>query len=265
MKVVIHGPDLLDQSKGSYRVYAAKSRENAREVKLNGSMHPDEIEVDSREAVIDHVFDPETYDREPGDLTMYLADTYFDESCADLPVLAETTTEGEDTMAEPTAEQLTKALEAYEQKASYRYVAKTLEISAATAKKYVEKAKENAVAAAPKRSTTPRAPGSKRNVNVVSPDELRHCSYPGHVGERDIPATEENFAVRKSGANAGTFVGWCRDCNRIYGEKARAAKKAAAAAAESGPEQPVADAPEAEAVTAPEPTTETEQALTTVS
>jgi hypothetical protein len=47
MKLTIHGPNLYDQSKGSFHVHTAECRDNAREVRRNGSEHPWTIEAAS--------------------------------------------------------------------------------------------------------------------------------------------------------------------------------------------------------------------------
>ena len=65
----------------------------------------------------------------------------------------------------------------------------------------------------PARSTQPRSP---------DPERTRLCTFPGHIGARDLPATEEYFPIRKSGARAGTFIGWCRACQKLSAQQYKA-------------------------------------------
>ncbi len=58
--------------------------------------------------------------------------------------------------------------------------------------------------------------------NPFPHDGLRFCTFPGHQGENPLPATEEYFPVRKSGPNAGSFVGWCRACQTLSARRYKA-------------------------------------------
>jgi hypothetical protein len=53
-------------------------------------------------------------------------------------------------------------------------------------------------------------------------DGLRRCGYAGHEGQNPLPATVENFPVRKSN---GKFVGYCRACAAKSGKEYAARKK----------------------------------------
>lgn len=48
MRVTIHGPNLLDQSKGQFHVHAEDCRDNEREIMRNGSERPWTVEVATR-------------------------------------------------------------------------------------------------------------------------------------------------------------------------------------------------------------------------
>ena len=56
MQVTIHGPNLHDQSQGTFHVHAAGCRDNHREVRANGSENPWTLEVDSAQAVVEEVY-----------------------------------------------------------------------------------------------------------------------------------------------------------------------------------------------------------------
>lgn len=67
MQVTIHGPNLIDQSKGTFHVHAAGCRDNQREVRTNGSDHPWTLEVDSAQAIVEEVYSDHMAEREAGD------------------------------------------------------------------------------------------------------------------------------------------------------------------------------------------------------
>lgn len=55
--------------------------------------------------------------------------------------------------------------------------------------------------------------------NPFPHDGTRTCTFPGHVGENPLPASADYFPVRKSGAKAGSFIGWCRDCQKLSAKR----------------------------------------------
>lgn len=252
MQVVIHGPGLADSSEGSYRVHAADSPDNDREALTNYSKCPETVEAESREAIVDRLYDPEAYDREPGDLAMYLADVFFGPSCEELPLTAESTNEGEDSMAavEYTKEQLGMYLETFTRTQSFRKTAKELGVSPATAKKLVEKAQAELPAATPKaastnssrtRSTTPAVPVTEDETKMI---ECKHCS--ARLGKKvSHPATTKFWYVNKSTGALHVSPVRCKESEAIYRAERKAAKAAKAAPAPASTEVPAAEAPDA--------------------
>jgi hypothetical protein len=84
MKLTIHGPNLNDQSKGTFRVHAADCRDNRREVVYNGSDSPYTGEFATVEDVAelmygDHIAEGST------DLDAAVADFYFAPCVKGLP------------------------------------------------------------------------------------------------------------------------------------------------------------------------------------
>jgi hypothetical protein len=67
MKLTIHGPNLIDQSKGDFHVHAAGCRDNHREVRMNGSEHPWTLEADSAQAVVEAIYSDHIAERQAGD------------------------------------------------------------------------------------------------------------------------------------------------------------------------------------------------------
>lgn len=85
MKLTIHGPNLIDQSKGTFHVHTADCRDNKREVRLNGSVGPITHEFTSAYDVAefiyaDHIAEGST--RLDDDL---LLDFHFAPCCKQLP------------------------------------------------------------------------------------------------------------------------------------------------------------------------------------
>lgn len=80
-KLTIHGPNLNDQSKGTFHVHTADCRDNDREVKNNGSVDPWTIDADSIDDVVDHVYSDQFAEqpdrREPDSYEHYVADFHF--------------------------------------------------------------------------------------------------------------------------------------------------------------------------------------------
>lgn len=232
MRVTIHGPGLADSSEGSFRVHEETSSENAREIKCNGSLHPDTVEVLSREAVVEIIFPEDEFDREPEALPMFLADIYFGESCSDLPLYAENPNEGGEVSY--TDEQKTDALKAYTEKPSFRAVGKALSISATTAKKIVEAAQADAEAAkaaeAPARATRASGPSVPAKVDASVMVPCRHCKdAKGHAIEH--PATTEFWYVNKGTGELHT-QSRCKIAEKKYRDDKKAAKAKTEAAAE---------------------------------
>jgi hypothetical protein len=64
--VTIHGPNLIDQSKGTFHVHAAGCRDNHREVVNNGSECPWTIEADSIQAIVEEVYSDHMAEHEAG-------------------------------------------------------------------------------------------------------------------------------------------------------------------------------------------------------
>jgi hypothetical protein len=89
MQVTIHGPNLHDQSQGTFHVHAAGCRDNQREVRMNGSENPWTLEVDSAQAVVEEVYADQMAEHEAGDKwstwTPYLSDFAFYPCVKDLP------------------------------------------------------------------------------------------------------------------------------------------------------------------------------------
>lgn len=56
MQVTIHGPNLLDQSKGTFHIHTAACRDNDKEIARNGSEHPWTIEADDKHQVVEEVY-----------------------------------------------------------------------------------------------------------------------------------------------------------------------------------------------------------------
>lgn len=240
MKVIVHGPNLRDESEGTYRVHAETSKDNAREVKMNGSLHPtDPIEVQSRVELLDHVYPADEYDREPGQEKQYLAEIHFGDSCADLPETAETTTNEGEVNVEYTTEQKDQALAAYTAKRSYRHVGRELGISADTAKNIVLAAQADAEAA---KTTRTRSRSANAAPAKIDPDALAPCLFcRDEKGKAiDHPMTTEHWYVNKTTGELYTRSK-CKKAEGIYRAKRRAKKaEEAAAAAKEAEKQPVA-------------------------
>lgn len=54
--VMVHGPNLRDQSKGQFHVHTIECKDNAKEIRNNGSEYPMKIEVESRLDVVEDVY-----------------------------------------------------------------------------------------------------------------------------------------------------------------------------------------------------------------
>jgi len=72
MNVIIHGPNLRDQSKGTFHVHAAGCSDNRKEVLRNGSEYPISLEADSVEAVVVAIYSDHLAEAE-GEVAWYRA------------------------------------------------------------------------------------------------------------------------------------------------------------------------------------------------
>jgi hypothetical protein len=83
VEVTVCGPNLRDQSKGSFHVHAAGCADLARGARREPEYaHGWTLKVASRTAVCDAVYPPEDFACESGE---YLSDLHFFPCCADLP------------------------------------------------------------------------------------------------------------------------------------------------------------------------------------
>jgi len=89
MRVTIHGPNLNDQSKGTFRVHTAACRDNKWERRCNGSYDPWTLDLASRLDVCEAIYsdhmgehgDDSPYSKPEA----YLDDFHFAPCCDDLP------------------------------------------------------------------------------------------------------------------------------------------------------------------------------------
>jgi hypothetical protein len=89
MKVTVHGPNLNDQTKGTFHVHTARCRDNKVEVARNGSVEPWTIDADNVDDVVEAVYsdqlDETPSNREPDAFEMYVADFHFAPCTSKLP------------------------------------------------------------------------------------------------------------------------------------------------------------------------------------
>jgi DNA polymerase IIIc chi subunit len=89
MQVTIHGPNLNDQSKGTFHVHTAACRDNRKEVVYNGSELPWTIEAASVIEVVEAVYADQMAEHQPGekwaDPENYVSDFHFAPCTAALP------------------------------------------------------------------------------------------------------------------------------------------------------------------------------------
>jgi hypothetical protein len=81
MVVKIHGPNLLDQSKGQFRVHTSDCRDNDR---VAGSDYPWSIDVSSKYDVVVAVYG-DILDEDSDSYESCRDDIYFEPCCSDLP------------------------------------------------------------------------------------------------------------------------------------------------------------------------------------
>ena len=67
MQLTIHGPNLIDQSKGTFHVHTAACRDNQREVRTNGSEDPWTVDVESVQEVVEAVYSDHMDEHPAGD------------------------------------------------------------------------------------------------------------------------------------------------------------------------------------------------------
>jgi len=84
MRVTIHGPNLNDQSKGSFRVHTAACRDNKWERRVNGSWDPLTFDVASRLDAVEVIY-CDVMDERDQTADDYLHDFHFAPCCDDLP------------------------------------------------------------------------------------------------------------------------------------------------------------------------------------
>jgi hypothetical protein len=116
MKVIVHGPNLNDQSKGSFRAHAASCRDNRWETTRNGSHYPLEMDADSVEQIALAIYPPSDFQYDASDqaeLDSYIADIYACACLKALPTSPEqhihptSSNEGDTTMSTETTTQNT--------------------------------------------------------------------------------------------------------------------------------------------------------------
>ena len=83
MRLTIHGPNLNDQSKGSFRVHAAGCADNGREVRRNGSSYPFTDDFASRTEVAALIYADQIAES-ADDAAAYVSDFHFAPCCAAL-------------------------------------------------------------------------------------------------------------------------------------------------------------------------------------
>jgi len=82
VKLIIHGPNLNDQTKGEFHVHASPCRDNTREVRENGSVNPMVVDANSVEDVVtaiyaDHMAEHPEADDPYGSWQAYEHDFHF--------------------------------------------------------------------------------------------------------------------------------------------------------------------------------------------
>lgn len=89
MKVTIHGPNLRDQSKGTFHVHTAECRDNRKEVTYNASESPWTIDADSVIDVVEAVYSDHMSEHPAGDKWStpdpYVSDFHFAPCVKELP------------------------------------------------------------------------------------------------------------------------------------------------------------------------------------
>jgi hypothetical protein len=77
MKLTIHGPNLNDQSKGSFHVHTADCRDNRKEVRYNGSDNPYTGDFDSVIDVVEFIYSDIIAENPDQSIDEYVLDFHF--------------------------------------------------------------------------------------------------------------------------------------------------------------------------------------------
>ena len=85
MQVTIHGPNLNDQSKGTFHVHTAECRDNSWEVRSNGSDHPSTIDAETVLDVVEFIYCDSIAEHPPSTVEDYVGDFHFAPCLKDLP------------------------------------------------------------------------------------------------------------------------------------------------------------------------------------
>lgn len=85
MKLKIHGPNLNDQTKGTFHVHTAGCRDNKWEVTANGSDHPMAIDADTIEDVVEYIYSDHIAEGSMKLDASAIADFHFAPCVKDLP------------------------------------------------------------------------------------------------------------------------------------------------------------------------------------
>jgi hypothetical protein len=85
MKLKIHGPNLHDQTKGTFHVHTAGCRDNKWEVTANGSEHPMAIDADTIEDVVEYIYSDHIAEGSMKLDASAIADFHFAPCVKDLP------------------------------------------------------------------------------------------------------------------------------------------------------------------------------------
>lgn len=114
MKLKIHGPNLHDQTKGTFHVHTAGCRDNKWEVTANGSEHPMAIDADTIEDVVEYIYSDHIAEGSMKLDASAIADFHFAPCVKDLPRRgdepeADVTAEADALKAEAAADKPAKA------------------------------------------------------------------------------------------------------------------------------------------------------------
>ena len=90
MLVTIHGPNLRDQTKGTFHVHTAECRDNAREVTHNWSDEPHTIDLPSVIAVVDFIYCDVIRENPESTVDEYVSDFAFYPCTKALPYSTDT-------------------------------------------------------------------------------------------------------------------------------------------------------------------------------
>jgi pyruvate/2-oxoglutarate dehydrogenase complex dihydrolipoamide acyltransferase (E2) component len=85
MNVTIHGPNLNDQSKGSFHVHAANCRDNRWEITKNSSVGPTDFDASSVLDVVEMIYSDILAENPDETVASYVSDFHFCPCTKDLP------------------------------------------------------------------------------------------------------------------------------------------------------------------------------------